>query len=182
MTRIASAERSWRTLKEGLLFGYQFGLNHRDVPEIHGTSAMEDKPRQDSITAFQTAMDDDCNTPEALAVLFELAKELRRESNMCLHTGNTPFNLVALHHKWQTLGTLAGVLGLEVTREEGQNQGGLATVNQLRDDQIEALIHLRQTARVAKNWSESDRIRTHLQEHGITLIDQPGGITHWHRT
>lgn len=179
---IASAERSWRTLKEGLLFGYQFGLNHGDVLEIHDPSAMADKPGQDSITAFQTAMDDDCNTPEALAVLFELAKELRRESNMRLHTGNTPFNLAALHHKWQTLGTLAGVLGLEVTREEGQNQGGSATVNQLRDDQIEGLIHLRQTARVAKNWTESDRIRTHLQEHGITLIDQPGGITHWHRT
>jgi cysteinyl-tRNA synthetase len=49
-------------------------------------------------------------------------------------------------------------------------------------DEIEVLIQQRQAARQAKNWAESDRIRNDLQAQGITLIDQAGGVTRWHRS
>jgi cysteinyl-tRNA synthetase len=51
----------------------------------------------------------------------------------------------------------------------------------LTDASIEALIQQRQEARIAKNWAESDRIRNQLQAEGISLIDQAGGVTRWHR-
>jgi cysteinyl-tRNA synthetase len=69
---------------------------------------------------------------------------------------------------------LATVFGLEAKPEESQNLG-------LSDSEIEALVQQRSEAKKAKNFAESDRIRDQLKELGITLIDQPGNQTIWHR-
>ncbi len=178
---IASAERSWFTLKEGLMFGYQSGmrLNWPDLTDSNfGDPAnMRIDRASENVQAFQTAMDDDCNTSGALVVLFELAKELRREGNLLIHEGKTATEPMALRDKWQTLVCLAQVLGLEAKPEVVHSDEDAV----LRDDEVEALIQQRQEARKTKNWAESDRLRDLLQGHGITLIDQPGGITRWHR-
>jgi cysteinyl-tRNA synthetase len=88
---IAAAQNSWRTLKEGLLFGYQFGakLGWADVKmrPLAIPSAMRIDRRADPVQAFQTAMDDDFNTAGGLAVLFDLAKDLRRAGNLITHAG-----------------------------------------------------------------------------------------------
>jgi cysteinyl-tRNA synthetase len=130
------------------------------------------------IERFQTAVDDDFNFSGGLAVLFELAKELRKEGNLLVHQGKTETPASVLKQQWQTLVSLAQVLGLEAqpeaeTETETDQEG-------LSDVEISALIQQRQEARNTKNFAESDRIRNELQAQGITLIDTPEG-TRWHR-
>ncbi|HEY9859304.1 MAG TPA: cysteine--tRNA ligase, partial [Candidatus Obscuribacterales bacterium] len=177
---IASANNSWDTLKEGLLFGYQYGeqLNWPDRQDADfGNSAnMRIDIESDPVQRFQAAMDDDFNTPGGVAVLFELAKDLRREGNLLVHQGKTEVDAQTLRAQWQTLLCLAQVLGLAAAPESETATGGLS------DAEIEALIQQRQEARKAKNFGESDRIRDELKAQGITLVDQPGGVTTWHHS
>lgn len=167
---IESAQNSWQTLKEGLLFGSQYGAQlgwqiDQDSPDL-GSGEIEQ---------FQHAMSQDLNTPGGLAVLFELAKDLQREGNILVHEGKTNIASEILAQKWQTLVTLAGVFGLEAKITDVSNQLGLT------DAEIEDLIAQRQAARKAKNFAESDRIRDELKANNISLIDQKDGITRWHR-
>jgi len=170
---IASAQRSWNTLKEGLSFadkhgktwGWQIQPNSKDL-------------NPESVEQFNRAMDDDLNTSAGLAVLFELAKGLNREQNRLIHEGKTDADPNQLYQQWQTLVTLSQVLGLEVETETEQDLPG----SQLSEQEIDEAIAARQAARKAKNFAEADRIRDDLQSQGITLIDQPGGLTQWHRS
>lgn len=170
---IASAQRSWNTLKEGLSFGYKQG-------KTWGWDAQQARSEDlnpESVANFNCAMDDDLNTSGALAVLFELAKGLNREQNRLIHEGKTAVDPEQLYRQWYTLVTLSQVLGLEVENETPSASEG----SQLSDEEIEAAIAARQAARKAKNFAEADRLRDDLQNQGITLIDQPGGLTQWHR-
>lgn len=164
---IASATNGWHTLKEGLLFGAQYGSQL-------GWANDQNDLDTDVVQRFQTEVDDDFNFPGGLAVLFELAKELRREGNIIVHQGKTETPPEQLEKQWRTLVSLAQVLGLEAVDEASVSSG-------ISDAEIESLIQQRQDARKAKNFAEGDRIRNQLQEQGITLIDSPDG-TRWHRS
>ncbi|MCC3603317.1 MAG: cysteine--tRNA ligase [Microcoleus sp. PH2017_29_MFU_D_A] len=168
---IANAQNGWNTINEGLLFGLRYAekLNW-DV----------EKTGQDTkaVQQFQAAMDNDFNTPAALAVLFELAKELGKESNVLVHQGKTETSPELLQLHWLTLVSLAGVLGLEVQPEADSD----AVVGGLSDAEIEAMIQQRKDARIARNFAEGDRLRNELKDRGITLIDQKDGTTIWHRS
>ncbi len=177
---IAAAQTSWGTLKDGLLFGYQFGANlgWADASDsaFGDPAAMRIDRDSAPVLAFQTAMDDDFNTAGGLAVLFDLAKDLRRAGNLITHTGEADTYSATLRQQWQTLVCLAQVLGLEAAPEaETSTEGGLS------DGEIEDLLTQRREARAAKNFAEGDRIRDLLQAEGITLIDKSGGVTEWHR-
>jgi cysteinyl-tRNA synthetase len=175
---IAAAQTSWHTLTDGLVFGYQFGpqLGWVDVADdaFGDPTAMRIDRESAPVQAFQTAMDDDFNTAGGLAVLFDLAKDLRRAGNLITHRGETDTDSATLRQQWQTLVCLAQVLGLEA-KPETVTEGGLS------DAAIEAWLTQRREARAAKNFAESDRLRDLLQAEGITLIDKPGGVTEWHR-
>jgi len=164
-----AAENGWNTIAVAL----------QSVTQFAQLSDWSDDSRldQDVIDRFNTAMNDDFNTPVALSVLFELAKELRREENVLTHTGKTEMPVAQIQTLWNTLEALIHVLGLtlDLSATLPDSNNGLA------DADIEALIQQRQEARKAKNWAESDRIRDELQAQGITLIDDKGGITRWHR-
>lgn len=172
---IANAKNGWQTLKEGLLFGIQYGSKLGwNVEQIDNLKA------QDStvVQQFQAAMDKDFNTPAALTVLFELAKELGKEGNVLVHQGKTETAAQLLQQKWVTLVNLAGVLGLEVSPEAETE----ISVGGLKDAEIEAMIQQRKDARKAKNFAEGDRIRNELKDNGITLIDRKDDTTIWHRS
>ncbi|HCV31253.1 MAG TPA: hypothetical protein DGO89_14305 [Microcoleaceae bacterium UBA9251] len=171
---IAGAQNGWHTLKEGLLFGSQHGSKLGwDVDKIDKLTGQNST----LVQQFQAAMDDDFNTPGALTLLFELAKELGKEGNVLVHQGKTETAAELLQQKWVTLVNLAGVLGLEVSPEAETE----ISVGGLTDGEIEAMIQQRKDARKAKNFAEGDRIRNELKDKGITLIDQKDGITIWHR-
>ncbi|MEG4023226.1 cysteine--tRNA ligase [Microcoleus sp. S13C4] len=168
---IASARNGWNTINEGLLFGLRYGSQ---------LSWDVEKTGQDSkaVQEFQSAMDNDFNTPGAVTVLFELAKELAKEGNVLVHQGKTETSPDLLQQKWVTLVNLAGVLGLELQPESDSNDA----VDGLTDGEIEVMIQQRKDARKAKNFAEGDRIRNELKDKGITLIDQKDGTTIWHRS
>ncbi len=166
---LEAATNGWHTLKEGLLFGYQYGSQL-------GFSVAKSSPTLKQ--RFQEVVDDDFNFAGGLAVLFEIAKELRKEGNILVHQGKTETSPQVLGEKWQTLVELAQVLGLEANPNEVKEE----STNGLSDADIEYLIEQRKTARKNKNYAESDRIRDELKDQGIILVDQPGGITTWHRS
>ncbi|WP_138497767.1 cysteine--tRNA ligase [Nostoc sp. PA-18-2419] len=174
---IAAATNGWHTIKEGLLFGYQYGKKLGWDLEIRNIliATTEFSVPNPYIERFQQLVNDDFNFPGGLTVLFELAKELRRQGNILVHQGKTETAALELQSQWQTLVTLAEVLGLEAKPEvEASLTEGLS------DTEIEAKIQQRQAARQAKNFAESDRIRNELLSQGITLIDSRDG-TRWHR-
>ncbi|MFZ3206862.1 MAG: cysteine--tRNA ligase [Pseudomonas sp.] len=118
------------------------------------------------VERFGAAMDDDFNSPEACAVLFELAREINRlrESDLQAAAG-----LAA------RLKELAGVLGVLQLEPEAFLQAGAA--GKVDAAEVEALIAARLQARTEKNWGESDRIRDQLSAMGVVLEDGKGGTT-----
>ncbi|GAB6047974.1 cysteine--tRNA ligase [Methyloparacoccus murrellii] len=121
---------------------------------------------------FQAAMDDDFNTAEAIAVLFEMARELNR-----LKADDTE----AARRLAARLKALAAVLGLLQSDPEAFLKGaGAAAGDGLGDAEIEDLIQRRLDARQQRDWAEADRIRDLLKAGGVVLEDGPGGTT-WRR-
>ncbi|MGB3402447.1 MAG: cysteine--tRNA ligase [Microcoleaceae cyanobacterium] len=165
---ISSAANGWATLNDGLLFASQYS-------EKLGWQTDNTHCNKIAIEQFNTAMDDDFNTPGGLAVLFELAKELQKEKNILVHGGEITTTSEKLQQAWNTLVKLADVLGLEMQAEAEVSTEGMS------ESEIEALIQQRKQAKQAKNYAESDRIRDELKAAGIALIDKPGGNTIWHR-
>lgn len=165
---IAGAVNNWKTLQEGLLFGEQFG-------EKLGFTDNDNQLDKTLIQRFEEFGDDDLNFSGSLAVLFELAKKLIREGNILVHQGKIETPTAELQTAWNTLVTLARVLGLEAKLEVDETSS-----TGLSDADIDKLIKQRTEARSNKNFAESDRIRNELQTQGITLIDTKEGTT-WHR-
>jgi len=121
------------------------------------------------IARFKAAMDDDFNTPEALPVLFELAREVNRFKET---EPAKAAELAAL------LSLLAGVLGLLQGDAETFLQSGASD-----DDvaEIEALIAKRNAARAAKDWPAADAARAELTAKGI-IVEDKNGVTSWRKT
>jgi cysteinyl-tRNA synthetase len=126
------------------------------------------------VVAFNNAMNDDFNSPEAVAVLFELAREINKNREA------EPGKSNALAGCLCRLGSVLGLLQTdpETYLRESVVQEGAAPG--LSEPDIESLIASRISARNEKNWAEADRIRDDLEAAGIVIEDGASGTT-WRR-
>ncbi|HVA55352.1 MAG TPA: cysteine--tRNA ligase [Gammaproteobacteria bacterium] len=136
---------------------------------------------------FAAAMDDDFNTPIAISVLFDLAREINRQKENDLKAAS---NLVALLIQLgRTLGLLQddpekyfkslhyyGTLNINEGKDTASNQALVGYSN----EKIGILINQRNAARKITNWKEADRIRDELDKNGIVIEDGADGTT-WKR-
>ncbi len=155
------SEQALQHAKEALA---RFYLSLRDLPAVPVDEVIAAEYKQ----RFYAAMDDDFNTPEALAVLFDLAREINR-----VREGDRAqaAQLAAI------LRALACILGL---LQQDANAFLRSGTPQLTDAAIDALLIQRQQARVARDWQAADQIRDQLHAAGIVLEDNPTG-TLWRR-
>ena len=138
----------------------------RDLPEA--------APTREYVERFQEAMDDDFNTPEAIAVLQAMSREINTAKDA--QDGARAAGLAA------ELRSLAGVLGLTLPQQWFRlAKPDQAAALQATDAEIEQWIAARAAARRARNWAESDRIREQLSKAGVILEDKPDGRTEWRR-
>ncbi len=109
---------------------------------------------------FIAAMDDDLNTADGIAAIFDLTKDINTK------VLDKPVSKAAAEHAASVFDELCCVLGILYNRKE----------NTL-DSEIEALIEQRQEARKNKDWATADKIRDDLKARGIILKDTPQGVT-----
>jgi cysteinyl-tRNA synthetase len=126
-----------------------------------GDGPPADVPVETYRDRFIEAMDDDLNTPAALAALFDLARDINRSRDEAR----------GIDEAQSSLRELAGVLGLNLREPEAAM--GAAPF-------IDLLVQLRNDLREARQFELADKVRSRLREAGITLEDGPGG-TRWRR-
>jgi len=138
----------------------------RDVPDQ--ALKVDDAPAD---PGFIAALDDDLNTPKALAVLFELARNINRSE--------VPAERLALAARLRASGAMLGLLGAD---PEVWLQGAaqLAAEDGISNKTVEALLAARIAARNNRDFSAADRIRDELVAAGILIEDGPDG-TRWRR-
>ena len=135
--------------------------NAGDGEETGSEKELEEQAKT-FVAKFEEAMEDDFNTADALAAIFELVKFVNTNTD----GAHTKAYLQALKNE---ITTLADICGLIVEKKE-----------ELLPEDIEALIAERQDARKAKNFARADEIRNELLEKGIVLEDTREGVK-WKR-
>lgn len=130
--------------------------------EMSGQEQAQMKEAEAFAAKFDEAMDDDFNTADAIAAVFELVKY----ANSSVSSANTKAFIAAVREEIIALCDILGIIAQE--KEE------------LLDEEIEKLIEERQAARKAKNFARADEIRNELLEKGITLLDTREGVK-WKR-
>ena len=146
------------TCRDNLDFAIENASSEAAGGEEEFLKALEEKRER-----FIAAMDDDLNTADAIASIFELVRDIN--TNV---VGKTPSKAL-VEGAIAMFDELTGVLGLVYNRK-----------TETLDSDVEALIEARTNARKEKNWAEADRIRDQLKEMGIVLEDTAQGVK-WHR-
>jgi cysteinyl-tRNA synthetase len=143
------------------------------------------KPLVSAVDKFFAAMDDDFNTPQAVAVLFELAKKL----NLVLVEPDGGDKKAVVSEHVRILRGLGAIIGMgqaepvehfQFAPQVNLSTGDAEGEGNLTSEQIADLISKRAAARADKDFAESDRIRDELAAKGIALLDSKEGTT-WRR-
>ncbi len=168
-TALLAAEKGYHRLMEG----YRHLLN-LDLSQLAQAAAPMDTELRELVDAAFEDMDDDFNTPKALARLFELVSRING-----LKAGHIAMQEVSA----DTIGYVQRAFGDLVFRIMGlldEHSGATGTEEHVLDGLMQLLISIRQQARANKDWATSDRIRDDLQELGLQLKDNKDG-TSWGR-
>ena len=136
------------------------------------THTIEVLPDSDYQKRFENALNDDFNTANAIAVLFDLARDINRTKT------EAPDGVDELA---SLLKYLANIIGLLQNEPEVFLKSQVSSAGGLGDEEIEVLIQQRLDARANKDWAEADRIRDELTAAGISIEDGEGG-SRWRRT
>ena len=148
----ASLERMY-TCRDNLDFAIENAQAENQGGEEEFVAMLSEKKQ-----AFITAMDDDLNTADAVAVIFDLVREINTFIT-------APHAKSALEAAAELFDALTGVLGILYNRKK-----------ESLEEEVEQLIAARQAARKERNWAEADRIRDELKAMGIVLEDTPQGV------
>ena len=143
---VAAAEKGVERLRQAAFADSQRGSGDSSAP-VEAESFRE---------RFIEAMDHDFNSPQALAALFDLAREINRTIDQGADAREAQ----------QTLRELAGVLGFSFEKPE---------VDLAAKPFIELLVSIRTELRKGKHWQMADRVRTSLKDLGVVLEDTPQG-------
>jgi cysteinyl-tRNA synthetase len=165
---LGSHYRSALNYSDAALDAAREGLTRFYLALDRAGAAVDTAPDSDFVARFDAAMQDDFNTPGAIAVLFELVRELNRAEQSARVA-----SLAA------TLRHLGGVLGLLQDDPQAFLKGG-AVGEGPSDADIDALVQARLDARKARDFARADAIRAELTDAGIVLEDGAGGTT-WRR-
>ena len=146
---IGDAERSVRRIRAAV-----------EAEPVESAKSLDPEPYK---RRFTEAMDDDLNTPQALAAIFDLCRKMNRTRS----DGNS------VSAAAEVVRELTGVLGFTLEAPPKKAQG-------LSDTQVNALVQQRKDARAEKRWGDADAVRDQLDAAGITITDT-GGETAWTR-
>ena len=180
---LQSHYRSTLDFSDEALHGAKVGLEKlqntvRNLREEITKAAAENRTHEAAIdlnvyaTRFRAAMDDDFNTPQAIATLFDMARETN--ALLSLETKSSVKSLQAIDNLFRELA--GNVLGI-ISSDPGAT---LTSDVKLEADLVQLLIDVRGDVRTQKLWSLSDKIRDGLKKLGITLEDKKDG-TGWRR-
>jgi cysteinyl-tRNA synthetase len=131
---------------------------------------------EEALGRFHAALDDDFNTPDAMAVVQGVARQLNGAK--AAGDGTRARSLAELLRQ---MGAVLGLLQQDPAAYLKRGKPASSDGVSLSDADIEALIEARRAARAARNFGESDRIRDRLAAAGIVLEDKPGGLSEWRR-
>jgi cysteinyl-tRNA synthetase len=146
------------------------------------SSVISDRDRKKIVSLrqrFESAMDNDFNTAQALGLLFDAVKGLNKVTRL-VQAAPSADDVKLIRQGGAELRELAGLLGL---LQQDPEQYVLQKKEQLIDsiplslEEIDSLIAKRNTARDDKDWATSDEVRDELLSHGIELHDGPDGTT-----
>ncbi len=162
-----------------------YGLFHRlgEATDSAGTGdAALSRILERFEVGFREAMDDDFNTPAALAQL----QSLRTDANRLLETGLSQKACKELHLAFKKYGEVLRMFQLPPSAWEfGPRAGGPTPSggpgDSLSDEQVDRLLAERSAARRKKDFARADEIRKQLSQQGIILEDRPDGTTRWKR-
>ncbi|MDK2784474.1 MAG: cysteinyl-tRNA synthetase [Bacillota bacterium] len=171
LEEMPAAKRGWERLKlleENLaraLDGREAAAPAEVSPEARAFLAKLDNLK----ASFEAAMDDDLNTAQALAVLFELARELNAYLAQGDISGERAYVLSRGRDLFLKLGGVLGLTGIQASGRENA---------ELVDGLLALVVELRQEARKRRDFAAADRVRDRLAELGVILEDTPQG-TRW---
>ena len=165
---LASHYRSALNYSDAALDAAREGLTRCYLALAKAGAATAVQPDPDYLARFDAAMQDDFNTPGAIAVLFDLVRDLNRAQEPA-----------AVARLAATLRHLGGVLGLLQDDPQAFLKGAVGTEGP-PDAEIDALVQARIDARKARDFARADAIRAQLDAAGIVLEDGPSG-TAWRR-
>jgi cysteinyl-tRNA synthetase len=177
------SDQSLKEAKNALNGFYDLFERLNESAPVHSAG---DQPMQEVMVrtreAFVAAMDDDLNTPNALAAL----QMLRGETNKALEAGLSSEVRRMVRQEFRALGIVLGLLQTDTWRFKTQRQqpssgGAGASTDTLSDEDIADKLAARLAAKRSKNYQLADQLRAELASHGITIEDRPDGTSRWKR-